>query len=81
MLLLYNVWYIPYIITSSSTALKSSSSTTTGEGGGATAPNINQARPSNQTEEDIQLQLAIQMSKEHQDEQDRLRYRVVFSKE
>lgn len=42
--------------------------------GGATAPNINQARPSNTTEEDIQLQLALQMSKEHQEEQDRLRW-------
>jgi len=41
--------------------------------GGNTAPNINQAQPSNQTEEDIQLQLALQMSKEHQEEQDRLR--------
>ncbi|XP_065911863.1 epsin-1-like isoform X2 [Dysidea avara] len=41
--------------------------------GGPTTQNINQARPSNQTEEDIQLQLALQMSKEHQDELDRLR--------
>lgn len=41
--------------------------------GGPTAQNINQARPSNPTEEDIQLQLALQMSKEHQEEVDKLR--------
>ena len=42
--------------------------------GGPTAQNINQARPSNPTEEDIQLQLALQMSKEHQEEVDKLRW-------
>ena len=42
--------------------------------GGSTAQNINQARPSDTTEEDIQLQLALQMSKEYQEEQDKLRW-------
>ena len=42
--------------------------------GGSTTQNINQARPSDTTEEDIQLQLALQMSKEHQEELDRLRW-------
>lgn len=49
------------------------SSPTSSTGGASTSQNINQARPSDPTEEDIQLQLALQMSKEHQEEQDRLR--------
>ena len=38
-------------------------------------PHIDQSRPSRKDEEDLQLQLALRMSKEQAEEEDKLRWR------